>query len=151
MCVSNIFHSHVTFPFKDEKDAANQRAGDVENTLKQGANARLERQKTTTEDVVETTTTAKVIALQERTTKPAVIATLKPVVEPAKATSDVTKDDYVIYSRDYIHSFQRFGVGEARIKFLKEFQSPCFLENTTGTRSTVELYLITHTSVAGSM
>ena len=81
---------------------------------------------------MQTTTTAKAIAVQERTTKPAVIATLKPVVEPAKETSDVTKDDYVIYSRDYIHSFQRFGVGEARIKFLKEFQTPCFLEHSAG-------------------
>ena len=44
----------------------------------------------------------------------------------------VTRGDYVIYSRDYIHSFQRFGVGEARIKFLKEFQSPCFLEHSAG-------------------
>ena len=47
-------------------------------------------------------------------------------------TVTVTRGDYVIYSRDYIHSFQRFGVGEARIKFLKEFQTPCFLEHSAG-------------------
>ena len=47
-------------------------------------------------------------------------------------TVTVSRGDYVIYSRAYIHSFQRFGVGEARIKFLKEFKSPCFLEHGAG-------------------
>lgn len=41
-------------------------------------------------------------------------------------------DEVVIYSREYTASFERFGIGAAKFKFLKNFKSPCWLEDSLG-------------------
>jgi hypothetical protein len=46
---------------------------------------------------------------------------------------DVDTEKHVkIYTHDYIHSFERFRVGEAKIQFLDNFRSPCWLEDNDG-------------------
>ena len=41
-------------------------------------------------------------------------------------------NNYVIYDREYLPKFQRFDVGKAKLRFLPEFKSPCFLEDNSG-------------------
>ena len=41
-------------------------------------------------------------------------------------------NNYVIYDRGYLPKFQRFDVGKAKLRFIPEFKSPCFLEDNSG-------------------
>ena len=42
------------------------------------------------------------------------------------------EEPLVVYDRDYLSKFQRFDVGKAKLSFMPEFKSPCFLEYDSG-------------------